>query len=206
MPATTCPAVFGGVDTHRDFHVAAAVDPLGATLGTATFPATRAGYDRLLRWLGRFGPVERVGVEGTGGYGTGLARHLQAAGVAVVEVNRPNRQQRRREGKSDPIDALAAAKAVVAGTATGEAKHREGVVESIRVLRVARRSAHAERTRAINQLRSLVSTAPDNLRARLHDQPRRPLSGGPSTSVSATARASRSTAQPGWPCASWPGA
>jgi len=173
QPATA--AVTGGVDTHRDFHVAAAVDGLGAELGTAAFPATRAGYDRLLRWLERFGPVGRVGVEGTGSYGAGLARHLAARGVEVVEVDRPNRQVRRQRGKSDPIDALMAAKAVVSGSARAQAKDREGVVESIRVLRVTRRSAHADRTRAVNQLRSLVSTAPEPIRRRLHDLPRAQL-------------------------------
>src|SRR5215467_8313088 len=102
--------VTGGVDTHLDVHVASAVDHVGGVLGTASFPTTSAGYAELLSWLRRHGPSERVGVEGTGSYGSGLARHLQASDVVVVEVSRPNRQLRRRRGKSDVIDAVAAAR------------------------------------------------------------------------------------------------
>jgi transposase len=108
-----------------------------------------------------------VGVEGTGSYGAGLTRHLHAQGVRVVEVDRPNRQERRRAGKSDPLDAIEAARAAQAGRARGEAKTRNGSVEAIRVLRVARASARKDRIRALNQLRSLVSTAPEDLRHEL---------------------------------------
>jgi transposase len=108
-----------------------------------------------------------VGVEGTGSYGAGLARHLQREGVAVVEVDRPNRQRRRRQGKTDPQDAVTAARATQAGDALGAAKIRDGNVEAIRVLRVVRCGAKRDRTRAINQMRSLVSTAPDDLRQQL---------------------------------------
>ena len=99
--------VFGGVDTHADVHVAAAVDENGAMLGIESFPTNEAGYRSLTDWLVGFGPVIRVGVEGTGSYGVGLARHLHRAGIVVVEVDRQNRQNRRKLGKSDPIDAEA---------------------------------------------------------------------------------------------------
>lgn len=95
--------VTGGVDTHLDLNVAAALDPIGGLLAVEQFPATSSGHRRLLGWLAGFGPVTRVGVEGTGSYGAGLARYLRAAGVEVVEVDRPNRQARRRAGKSDPL-------------------------------------------------------------------------------------------------------
>ena len=159
-------AVTGGVDTHLDVHVAAALDGIGGLLGVESFPTTRAGYTELLSWLGTFGPVERVGIEGTGSYGAGLARHLQAAGVPVVEVNRSDRQARRQQGKSDPLDAVSAARAAQSGKATGSSKGRDGMVEAIRTLMVARRSARRHRTATINQMRALVSTAPDDLRAR----------------------------------------
>jgi len=161
--------ITGGVDTHLDTHVAAALDERGALVGTQSFTTTAAGYRALLRWLEGFGTVELVGVEGTGSYGAGLTRHLLAHEVAVVEVDRPNRQLRRLAGKSDPSDAEAAARAAQGGHATGLAKSRDGNVESMRVLRVARFSARRSRTQAINQMRSLVSTAPDELRAELRD-------------------------------------
>ena len=113
------------------------------------------------------GPVELVGVEGTGSYGAGLTRHLQAERVRVVEVDRPNRQRRRRKGKSDPQDAISAARAALSGDASGEAKSRDGNVESMRVLRVARTSARKGRAQALNQMRSLISTAPEPIRAEL---------------------------------------
>ena len=135
--------VVGGVDTHRDNHVAATIDSLGRLLGVATFPATGAGY------------------------GAGLARHLAAAGVEVVEVNRPNRQTRRRVGKSDTVDAAAAARGALAGDATAVPKAHNGPVEAIRMLTVARRSAVKARTQAHNQIHSLLVTAPETLKDHL---------------------------------------
>ena len=160
-------AVTGGVDTHRDFHVAAVLDERGGQLGVDTFPATTAGYRQLHQWLKSFGDVARVGVEGTGSYGKGLARHLQGEDVTVVEVDRPNRQVRRRRGKNDHVDAIAAARAAQSGDATAIAKTADGVVEQLRVLRVARRSANADRIEALAQIRALVVTAPDDLRQQL---------------------------------------
>jgi transposase len=147
-------------------HVAAALDRLGGLLGVREFPAAAAGYAGLLDWLGGFGTVALAGVEGTGSYGAGLARHLAAAGVRVVEVDRADRQDRRRQGKSDPLDAVSAARAALSGRAAGAPKGRDGAVEAIRVLMVARRSARHERTQAINQARALIVTGPDELRPR----------------------------------------
>ena len=160
------PVITGGVDTHSGVHVAAALDPLGGLLGTAEFPATAAGYGSLLGWLGEFGDVALVGVEGTGSYGAGLARYLARRGVRVVEAGRADRQDRHRKGKSDPLDAVSAARAAQSGRASGEPKGRDGAVEAIRALMVAKRSARNERTQAINQARALILTGPDELRAR----------------------------------------
>ena len=160
-------SITGGVDTHLDVHVAAALDDRGALLGVESFATTEGGYKKLLAWLSDFGSVELVGVEGTGSYGAGLTRHLQAEQVRVVEVDRPNRQRRRRKGKSDPQDAISAARAALSGDASGEAKSRDGNVESMRVLRVARASARKGRTQALNQMRGLISTAPEPIRAEL---------------------------------------
>jgi transposase len=158
--------ITGGVDTHAGTHVAAALDPVGGLPGVREFPATTAGYARLLGWLGGFGTVCLAGIEGTGSYGAGLARHVTAAGIRVVEAVRAGRQDRRRQGKSDPLDAVSAARAAQSGRARGAPKGRDGAVEAIRALMVARRSAAGERTRTINQARALVLTGPDDLRAR----------------------------------------
>jgi transposase len=95
----TTRSITGGVDTHLDVHVAAAVDANGGVLGVESFATTPAGYGELSAWLAEFGTVSRVGVEGTGAYGAGLARHLRRRGLVVIEVDRPNRQERRRNGR-----------------------------------------------------------------------------------------------------------
>ncbi len=167
---TTMPLrITAGVDTHLDVHVVAALDERGALLGVESFDTTRTGYRRAWRWLRSWGEIELVGIEGTGSYGAGLTRFFLDKGVAVVEVDRPNRQRRRRRGKSDPQDAIAAARAAQSGDATGAAKTRDGSVEAMRVLRVARTSARKARNQAMNQMRSLVSTAPEEVRAELRD-------------------------------------
>lgn len=143
-------AVTGGVDTHQDQHVAAALDQLGRVLGTQSFPTTVGGYRDLLRWLSSFGTLGPVGVEGTGSYGAALARHLAGQGVSVIEVARPNRQVRRRYGKTDVIAAIAAARAVQSGEATGKPKSHDGPVEALRVLKAVHRSANKARTQALN--------------------------------------------------------
>lgn len=142
--------ITGGVDTHKHAHVAVAVDSAGSLLGAASFAADRSGYQRLLEWLESWGTVASVGVEGTGSYGAGLARHLAAAGVTAVEVNRPNRQMRRSRGKTDAVDAEAAALAALAGRADAVLKAADGPVEAIRMLQAARRSAVKAQTQAAN--------------------------------------------------------
>jgi transposase len=170
MTMTTMPPrITAGIDTHLDVHVAAALDERGGLLGVESFPTTTAGYRRMLGWLGAFGQVELVGVEGTGSYGAGLTRHLHGEGVRVVEVDRPNRQRRRRRGKSDPQDAITAARAAQSGDAQGEAKTRDGNVEAMRVLRVARVSARKARTQALNQMRAVIATAPEVIRSELRN-------------------------------------
>jgi transposase len=163
-----------GVDTHRDQHVGVALDQFGRRLGARGVPTTPAGFAELVAWARTFGTLERLGVEGTGSYGAGLTRWLRARGLPVIEVERPHRQDRqarRRRGKSDPLDAEAAARAVLAGTVVGHPKAGDGQVEMIRTLRLARRSAMKARTQAANQLHALVVTAPDELRARLRALP-----------------------------------
>ena len=157
-----------GVDTHLDFHVAVALDRLGRRLGELKVPATKKGYGELVRWAEGFGLVAyAAGVEGTGSYGAGLARHLKAAGIAVVEVERPKRRHLRRNGKSDSQDAEAAARVVLAGEAAGVPKSGDGKVEMVRTLRSARRSAVKARVQAANLLQALLVSAPEQLRHRL---------------------------------------
>ena len=136
-------------------------------LGTEQFPATPAGYQTLLDWMRGFGRLLLVGVEGTGSYGTGLTRSLQAEQITVIEIDRPSRKTRRSQGKSDPIDAIAAAKAALAADRTGLPKQRDGRIEALRNLRVARRSAVKQRADTQRQMKTLIVTAPDALRAQL---------------------------------------
>ncbi len=156
-----------GVDTHMDIHVAVVLSSLGARLGSTQVATTAAGFGELVGWAKGFGPIRCFGVEGTGSYGAALARHLRDGGHTVVEVDRPDRRTRRLKGKSDPVDAEAAARAVLAGTASGCPKAGDGRVEMIRSLRVVRRSAMKARTQATNQLLALVLTSPEELRASL---------------------------------------
>jgi transposase len=166
MPPTDC-LVTIGVDSHKELHVAVALDQLGRHLGAITVATTPRGFGQLERWAQRLGTIQRFGIEGTGSYAAGLARWLQARGHQVVEIDRPNRQTRRRHGKSDPIDAEAAARATLADRGLVWPKTADGTVEMLRVLRMARRSAMKARTQTVQQLDSLVVTAPDRLRAQL---------------------------------------
>ena len=164
--------VIGGVDTHRDTHTAAALDPTGRLLDTATFPATHTGYQQLLDWLRGFGPLTQVGVEGTNAYGVGLTRYLTSHQIPVAEVTRPDRQARRARGKSDPIDAEAAARAVLAAQRISVPKHHggaehQGRIEALRALRVARRSAVEARKIVRQQVHALLVTAVEPLRGQL---------------------------------------
>jgi transposase len=196
-----------GVDTHLDFHTAVALDHLGRRLGELSVPTTAKGYEGLLCWAEGFGPLRCAGVEGTSSYGAGLARHLAAKGIEVLEVERPEhrrRNSRRNLQKSDPSDAEAAARAVLAGEASGVPKSGDGEVEMIRTLRSARRSAVKARTQAANQLQALRVTAPEQLRRRLRGLSTKELvcvaarfrvGGGPRDVASATKFALRSVAR-----------
>ena len=166
MPCLPAEVILG-VDTHRDTHAAALVDTLGQFVAAQSFPTTRAGLRLLIRWAQQLGTVRRAGVEGTGSYGAGLNRALRLENIEVIEVTRAARVGRRHLGKNDTRDAEAAARNVLSGQATAIPKARDGIVESIRVLRNARASAVKARTQAIIHLKNLVVTAPDDLRESL---------------------------------------
>lgn len=159
--------VFGGVDTHRDTHHAVALNSQGLMLGDKEFSASSAGYRDLLEWMNMFGFIERIGVESTGSYGAGLARYLSSCDVRVVEINQPHAHTRLKVGKSDSIDAEAAARKVLNSRLSTQPKRTTGTIESIRVLRVARESAVKARSAALVQVQDLVTTAPAELRETL---------------------------------------
>jgi transposase len=163
----TAGEVILGVDTHKDLHAAAVINPLGVLLSSEMFPATEAGYQALAAWAGRFGAVRRAGVECTGSYGAALARHLRAAGVEVIEANQPDKATRRRRGKTDTLDAEAAARAVLSGRASGSAKAGDGPVEMLRMFKLAKSSAIKARTQTINQLKAVLVAADPQLRETL---------------------------------------
>ena len=156
-----------GVDTHKEIHVAAVVTALGATVATGAFPANGQGYCQLLDWAQGHGGVRRAGVEGTGSYGAALARYLSAEGIAVIEVNRPDRAARRSKGKTDVVDAEAAARAVLSGRATSAAKAGRGPIEQLRVYKIAKDSAVKARVQATNQLKAILVNADPALRQSL---------------------------------------
>lgn len=156
--------VVGGVDTHKDLHVAAVVDEHDGVLATHCFATTRQGYRQMLHWMRSFGELQRVGVESTGTYGAGLLRHLQAVGVEVLEVTAPDKQDRRRRGKDDDLDAQNAAHAAFAGKRVVTPKARDGMIESLRVLKACRKTAVAARRVALQMIHNTVVCAPDELR------------------------------------------
>jgi transposase len=156
-----------GVDTHKYFHVAVALSEQGARLAELTVAADPSGYQRLLDWARSLGAPWCFGVEGCGSYGQGLASHLRRHDQRVVEAGRPDRRDRRERGKSDPIDAENAARAVLAGTATGIPKSADGTSEMIREIKIARDTAVKARSQAIITLKALIVTAPDELRGEL---------------------------------------
>lgn len=160
-------SIIGGVDTHTATHHAAVIDVNGRLIADAEFPATPAGYASMLTWMHRKGKLGQVGVEGTGAYGAGLARYLHVQGVDVLEVPRPDRRIRRQRGKSDPIDAEAAARTVLAGNSKRRSKTGR---RPDRSRPDATRSPHGAvkaRTATLNTLRSIVITAPEPLRTQL---------------------------------------
>lgn len=159
--------VIGGVDTHKDLHVAAVVDEHDRVLGTRSFATTRQGYRQMLAWLCSFGDVQRIGVESTGSYGAGLLRFLQQAGVIVLEVTAPDRQDRRKRGKNDDLDAQNAAHAAFSGTRTVTPRSRDGMIEALRVLVACRKTAVAARRIALQMIQNTIVAAPDGLRDQL---------------------------------------
>ena len=140
------------------------IDTAGGKLGDVGFPATLIGYQAIAAYIAAFGLVRQVGIEGTHSYSPGIILHLQDAGIRVVELIRPNRQVRRMRGKSDAIDAYAAAATVLASQ-DPEPKQADGIVEAIRFIH-ARRSAVKARVAARVQIKSLLAPAPENIRAR----------------------------------------
>lgn len=156
-----------GVDTHKCAHVAVALDQVGAVLGDVAVTADRAGYAQLRQWAGEWGALVCFGIEGAGSYGAGLASFLRRAGDRVVEVNRPNRQVRHLRGKDDTIDAEAAARAVLSGTATAIPKTGEGTVEMIRQVKIAKDTAVKARSQTVIALKAIIVNAPAELRERL---------------------------------------
>ncbi len=166
-PTPTRQRIYCGIDTHADTHHAAIITDTGILLGHRQFCATADGYDELTAWIHQHGDPISVGIEGTSSYGAGISRHLRRRHIAVVEVPRPNRKLRRNNGKSDPIDAEAAARAVLARHQLCEPKHGDGPIEAIRAVRVARSSAVKAATASMNTIRSMLVTAPDALRAQL---------------------------------------
>lgn len=159
--------VIGGVDTHKDVHVAAVVDQTGRILGVESFANDTKGFRKMAAWMARHGQIERVGIEGTGSYGAGLSRHFTSVGVEVLEVCRHDRQRRRMKGKSDTVDAEAAARAALARDMVATPKTGTGSIEAIRALRVPRNSAMKARTQVANQIHTLIDTAPAHLREQL---------------------------------------
>jgi transposase len=152
--------IVGGVDTHKDLHVAAVVDEQDRVLGTHSFATTRQGYRQMLAWMRSLGDLQRIGVESTGSYGAGLLRFMQQAGVAVLEVTTPDKQDRRRRGKNDDLDAQNAARAAFAGQRTVTPRSRDGMIESRRVLVACRKTAVAARRVALQMIQNTIVCAP----------------------------------------------
>ena len=171
----TIRSIVGGVDTHKDLHVAAVVDDLDRVLDTQSFATTRQGYRMMLAWMRSFGELRRVGIESTGSYGAGLLRYMQSAGVEVLEVTTPDRHDRRKRGKNDDLDAANAAHAAFAGQRTVTPRSRNGMVESLRVLKACRKSAVNARRIALQMIQNTIIAAPDRLRDQLRSMTRMQL-------------------------------
>ena len=187
-PARPAPLVVGGADTHADTVHVAAITTLGREISDREFPTTAAGYQAAVAFLTSHGPIDQVGIEGTSSYGAGLARAVIEAGLQVIEVNRPNRADRRRQGKSDPLDAYQAARAVLSGRATSDPKDQS--TEAIRSLHNTRRSAVKSSTAATNQITAMLITAPEPIRAKYRALKGQPL-------IKALARCRTTVRRPG---------
>lgn len=161
---TKASRVVGGVDTHKDLHVAAVVDHRDRVLGVESFPTTRHGYRLMLAWMRSFGDLQRLGIECSGSYGAGLLRYMQAAGVEVLEVTAPDKHDRHRRGKNYHFDAESAAHAAFAERHTVTPMSRDGMVESLRVLRVCRKTAVQAHRIALQMIQTTIVCVPDRLR------------------------------------------
>ncbi|MEJ8476803.1 IS110 family transposase [Roseibium algae] len=167
--------IVGGVDSHKDLHVAAVVDHHGRILGNASFATTRHGYRLMLAWMRSFGDLQRIGVECSGSYGAGLLRYMQAAGVEVLEVTAPDKHDRRRRGKNDDFDAESAAHAAYAKRHTLTPRSRDGMAERLRVLRVCRKTAVQARRIALQMIQTTIVCSPDKVRDLLRSMTRMQL-------------------------------
>jgi transposase len=156
-----------GVDTHKHLHVAVALDELGGRVSELTIGADSIGYAALAAWAEQLGRPRAFGIEGTGSYGAGLASFLRRRGHRIVEVDRGDRRGRRSNGKSDTLDAEAAARAVISGSASAIPKSADGVCEMIRQVKIARDTAVKARTQALITLKCIVVNAPAELREQL---------------------------------------
>lgn len=156
-----------GVDTHKHVHVAVALDDIGGLIESRSFAADASGYDQLIDWAVALGQHVAFGVEGTGSYGAGLASAIRRRGIGVLEVLRTDRRDRRLRGKSDTLDAENAARTVMAGDARAVPKSADGAVEMMRLVKVAKDNAVKARTSAMITLKSVVVTAPPELREEL---------------------------------------
>jgi transposase len=168
-------SIVGGVDTHKDLHVAAVVDEFDRVLGSRCFATTRQGYKQMLTWMRSFGPLRRIGIEATGTYGAGLLRYMHNAGVEVLEVTTPDTHDRRKRGKNDDLDAQNAAHAAFAGKRTVTPKSRDGMIESLRVLKACRKTAVAARRVTLQMIHNTIVCAPDELREALRRMTRMQL-------------------------------
>lgn len=164
-----------GVDTRKEIHVAAAVGWQGSLIDEKSFATTRQGYRQLEAWARSLGEVLRVGVECSGSYGSGLARHLAKNGFVVLEVTFPDKTVRRKRGKDDFIDAEMAAEAAFTGTGTATPKSRDGMVEALRILQKTRSTAVAARRVALQMIRADIIAAPEELRDQLRGMTRMQL-------------------------------
>ena len=171
----TTVTIIGGVDTHKDLHVAAVVDDCDRVLDTCSFPTTRQDYRQMLAWMRSFGDLQRIGIESTGSYGAGLLRYMHAAGIEVLEVTAPDRHDRRKRGKNDDLDAQNAAHAAFAGQRTVTPRSRDGMVESLRVLKACRKTAVNARRIALQMIQNTIIAAPDGLRDQLRRMTRMQL-------------------------------
>jgi transposase len=168
-------SVIGGVDTHKDLHVAAVVDHRDRILGTRSFASTRQGYRQMLIWMRAFGELQRIGIESSGSYGAGLLRFMQQANVTVLEVTAPDKQDRRKRGKNDDMDAQNAAHAAFSGRRTVTPRSRDGMIEALRVLVACRKTAVTARRIALQMIHNTIVPAPDGLRDQLRTMTRMQL-------------------------------